>query len=101
MLQRVRGGLPVGADVGAGARRGGRHLRRGGGERLAARDGGQRGVVAVADGADLVHPDLALLGVGRPNLVCQEEINSKKLVLYGIINLPDIRIYPINGFYCI
>ena len=68
VLQRVRGGLPVGADVGAGARRGGRHLRRGGGERLAARDGGQRGVVAVADGADLVHPDLALLRVGRTNL---------------------------------
>ena len=85
VLQRVGGGLPVQAYVRAGARRRGRHLHC---ERLAARHGRQRRVVAMADGADLVHPDLALLRVGRPNLVYQEEINSKKLVLYGIINLP-------------
>ena len=67
VLQRVGGGLPVGADVRAGAGRRGRHLH--GRRPLQPGDRRQRRVVAVADGADLVHPDLALLRVGRAHLV--------------------------------
>ena len=69
VLQRVGGGLPVGADVRARARRRGRHLHGRRIEPLAARGRRERRVVAVADGADLVHPDLPLLRVGRAHLV--------------------------------